>query len=94
MSKYKNPYDAKYEGKTFSAYDRGWNDAQTDMTKKWRGVKEKIKSDAAEDFIQALYLLAQEYGGERFVYTDSTQTELEKLTDEMTGILSRVRTLR
>lgn len=94
MSKYKNPFDASHESRAFHAYDRGWADAQTNMTEKWRGVKEKIKSDAAEDFIQALYLLAQEYGGERFVYTGSTQTELEKLTDEMTGILSRVRTLR
>jgi len=93
-NKYINPFDAQHQSIAFKAYSNGYDDAQTNITMKMRDREAKIKSDAAEDFIQALYLLAQEYGGERFVYTDSTQTELEQLTDEMTSILSRVRTLR
>ena len=94
MSKYMNPYHAEHEAMSFKAYDRGYDAAQANITLKMRDREAKIKSETAEGFIEALYLLAQEYGGERFVYTDKVQTELEKITDEMTSILSRVRTLR
>lgn len=93
-NKYRNPYHADVESSSFTAYDRGYDAAQANITIRMRDAQAKYKSDNAEDFIQALYLLAQEYGGERFVYTDKVQTELEQLTDEMSSILSRVRTLR
>ncbi len=45
--------------------------------------RKRIVDQKHEQFIESLRLLAQEYGGERFVYTAASQEDLEEMTRDL-----------
>jgi hypothetical protein len=69
-----NPYN---KGAPMGAWYEGYNAAKEEFSK--GGRRKMIVDECHEQFVNELYQLAQQYGGERFTYTAAYQEELERL---------------
>ena len=96
-----NPYNPQHEAEKYRAYTAGYQHA----VKVWREENEewrsRVQTAMSEQFVNELYALAQQYGGERFQFDGDDQDTLEAVTaklqtavKELSGRVDSIRTLR
>lgn len=85
----KNPYG---EGHTRAAWLEGYKTGKKQDAPVL--AYNKGKSDATDDFIERLILLAQEYGSDRFVFKAHDMEELLQVLADLKRVTSSIETLR
>ena len=101
MNRRGNPFNAETEGDSYRIWDAGYNEATKFMEKHNDEWRTEFKVDEADKFVNSLYALAQEYGGDRFQYDGDDQDTLENITaalqtgvKALSGRVDTIRTLR